>query len=142
MQLCWHIVTELKKIKSIQATTCLLFIVFSMNTLLGFACSVGINLGYNKYHHAKVCSACVHSSETKSKANENDCCSKVVTPFNLLSKVVPSSYHLIHTPDSFAISAFHLFLQPSLFLYNYFFITTTNYSPPVNIRIIIQSFLI
>ena len=36
---------------SIQTKAAFLLIVFSMNTVIGFACSMGLDMGFNKHHH-------------------------------------------------------------------------------------------
>jgi len=41
----------MKKRRSIQLKAAFLMIVFSLNTLIGFACAVGINMGFNTSHH-------------------------------------------------------------------------------------------
>ena len=41
----------MKKIKSIQLKAAFLLIVFSLNTIIGFACAVGMNMGFNSSHH-------------------------------------------------------------------------------------------
>ena len=42
---------------SIQIKAAFLLVVFALNTLVGFACSVGINMGFNSSHH--------HDEETR-----------------------------------------------------------------------------
>jgi hypothetical protein len=41
----------MKKIKTIQIKATVLLIVFSLNTLIGFACAVGLDMGFNSNHH-------------------------------------------------------------------------------------------
>jgi hypothetical protein len=41
----------MKLIKSIQLKAAFLLIVFSLNTIIGFACAVGMNMGFNSNHH-------------------------------------------------------------------------------------------
>ena len=88
----------------------ILLIVFSLNTVTGFACSIGLDLGYNKTHHQHDDS---HSVQIKQKIadahthehgptllnkqnginvsdNDVDCCSKGVTDFIKLDKAVTS----------------------------------------------------
>ena len=38
---------------SIKIKATLLITVFSLNTVMGFACSMGIDMGYNKSHHSE-----------------------------------------------------------------------------------------
>ena len=41
----------MKKIKPIQIKAAVLVIVFSLNTIIGFACAVGLDMGFNSSHH-------------------------------------------------------------------------------------------
>ncbi len=41
----------MKKLIIIQLKAAFLMIVFSLNTVIGFACAVGIDMGFNKPHH-------------------------------------------------------------------------------------------
>ena len=43
----------MKKIKTIQIIATVLMIVFSLNTIIGFACAVGLDMGFNSSHHEK-----------------------------------------------------------------------------------------
>jgi hypothetical protein len=40
-----------KKNKTIQLKAIFLLIVFSLNTIIGFACAVGLDMGFNSKHH-------------------------------------------------------------------------------------------
>jgi hypothetical protein len=86
-----------------------LLIVFSLNTIAGFACSVGVDMGYNHNHHhgGKHHPKHLHkhngehhhkhsfSTAKFSKASNDDCCSNDVTKFALLDKsVVDNNLHL------------------------------------------------
>ena len=87
----------------------LLLIVFSLNTITGFACSVGIDMGYNTHHHAH---GEKHSHKQDHKHNhlnsisvkftdassKDDCCSNDVTRFSLLDKSVAANNLLIEAP--------------------------------------------
>ena len=107
-----------------------LLIVFSLNTLAGFACSIGIDLGYNHLHHqhGKQHSHkhgeggtkhkhhhCVPGNAKLNDANpKDDCCSNDVTEFNLLDKSVVNN--ILH-------------LEAPIFLLSF---TTTSFSQTVN----------
>ena len=41
----------MKKIKNIQIKAAVLLIVFSLNTIIGFACAIGLDMGFNSNHH-------------------------------------------------------------------------------------------
>src|SRR6476469_5198618 len=80
----------------------LLLVVFSVNTLAGFACSIGVDMGYNNHHHKngkahshKKCA--LHHTNAHNHVStmvsfnditKDDCCSNTVTKFNLLDKSV------------------------------------------------------
>ena len=50
----------MKKNSSIQLKAAFLLIVFALNTVLGFACSMGLDMGYNKSHHGGISLAHFH----------------------------------------------------------------------------------
>jgi hypothetical protein len=106
----------------------LLLTIFSLNTVVGFACSVGIDMGFNSKHHhvedATEATVHIHSDGQKhihnekkenrnhSKSNHNDkaanhhnsgnkqdnCCNDEVTKFSQVDKTVPRSFDIIHPP--------------------------------------------
>ena len=96
-----------------------LLVVFSMNTVAGFACSIGVDMGYNTKHHGHPQSshAAKHSHShthkhshihkpvtgAKLKAAKDDCCSDQVNDFNKLEKAIPDNEFLLQAP-SFEIS--------------------------------------
>ena len=101
-----------------------LLTVFSLNTVAGFACSVGVDMGYNHHHHDKEEK---HSHKHKHKHNHvnqvsvkltdarsnNDCCSNDVTKFSLLDKSVAANNLLLkHT--SFLLPFTTIFLSQSI----------------------------
>ena len=87
-----------------------LLVVFSLNTLVGFACSVGVDMGYNHNHHHDENLHHKHSDNdgtnhkrqhmlstvgVKDAHSMDDCCSSDVTKFALLDKsVVDNNLHL------------------------------------------------
>jgi hypothetical protein len=50
----------MKPNRAIQLKAVFLLVVFSLNTIVGFACAVGLNMGFNKKHH--------HYDETVSRS--------------------------------------------------------------------------
>lgn len=84
-----------------------LLIVFSLNTVVGFACSIGVDMGYNSHHHqhGKKHShkhknnhvSRVSIKPTDAKSND-DCCSNDVTKFSLLDKSVAANNLLLEAP--------------------------------------------
>lgn len=136
-----------------------------MNTLAGFACSIGMNMGYNEGHHqhskepVKASTEHHHDhhdhhdqepqeSESKKEHHEGgeDCCGDI-TKLNLADKSVVSSISL-HTPIFFIafVSQFIIAEVSSASLLN----NTTSYSlrrswnlhDHTDLRIVIQSFQI
>lgn len=95
-----------------------LLVVFSLNTVAGFACSVGVDLGYNTNHngHSKKHehghgqnlkkTGASHSHKSNGAFSvENPkgyCCSNYVSKFTLLDKSVATTiYHLQDPPVFF-----------------------------------------
>jgi hypothetical protein len=103
-----------------------LLTVFSLNTVVGFACSVGIDMGFNsKHHHDEESTEAVvhihadgkkhvhyekkenhnhsksHHHEQAYNHHESDkkkdnCCNDEVTKFSQVDKTVPQSVNIIH----------------------------------------------
>ena len=145
---------------SIQLKAAFLIIVFSLNTVIGFACAVGLDMGFNTHHHN--CHEIVilttshhqdtshHNSEAnndhhKSKDGKDNCCNDQVMKFSQLDKSVPQSLNVINPIfltafvstwygiDVLNISNVHTSIK-------YF---VRSYHPPIpDIRIVIQSFQI
>lgn len=100
--------------------------VFAMNTIVGFACAIGVDMRFNSKHHHedKATEAVVHvhpdgkrhvheenkeshshgksnhhdqANNQKKSGNENDnCCNDKVTKFEQLDKSVPNSLTIIN----------------------------------------------
>ncbi len=104
----------MKSTKTIQLKAAFLLIVFSLNTLTGFACSVGMDLGFNTTHlqeeetvageskHVHADNKISHheskasghenkhaGDNCKSKEDADNCCNDKVTKFSQLDKVIP-----------------------------------------------------
>jgi hypothetical protein len=116
-----------------------LLVVFSINTIVGFACSIGIDMGYNAKHHQHGSSnspskthshksghkhshgaAHNHSDQhNHSDANattnntKDDCCANDVTKFIQLDKSVVKTNLNLQVP-TFLVALTSLFIQPSL----------------------------
>lgn len=81
--------------------------VFSLNTLAGFACSVGMNMGYNATHHKHKtlhCQKYSHHNESNEllqsvkTSPDDDCCAHDVVRFTLLDKAEPDSALSLQLP--------------------------------------------
>ena len=111
---------------SIQLKAAFLIIVFSLNTIIGLACALGVDMNFNSKHHDtnKATEAVVHlhsdgkkhvhqenkeshgdgkshhhdqANNQKKSGNEKDgCCNDRVTKFEQLDKSVPNSLSLIN----------------------------------------------
>ena len=104
----------MKSILTKQLKAALLLIVFSLNTVIGFACAVGIDMGYNSKHHhdddeATEIAVHVHADSKKhnhynvednyhhkadahkSCDDKDNCCHDKVTKFSQLDKAIPQS---------------------------------------------------
>jgi hypothetical protein len=149
----------MKKIKSIQLKAAFLVIVFSLNTVIGFACTVGLDMGFNSHHHEESAievsenhhqdkshhhdEADVHHHQTNN--DKDNCCNNEVMKFQQVDKAVASSITLI-------IPVFFTSLLASF--YNIDILSSNNrisgikhfvrsHHPPIpDIRIAIQSFQI
>lgn len=143
-----------------------LLVIFSLNSIMGFACSIGLNLGYNQHHHAKEqapshaianeyasensdhCGAVEPGDATddnSSPAKQHDCCKDEVLKFTLLDKSVSSSIK-IDAPTQFASDVAAMYF---LSVWCSQHISTIHYyvqsdHPPISkdIRIAVQSFQI
>lgn len=114
----------MKRSTSIKLKAAFLLAVFALNTVVGFACSVGVDMGFNTKHHDDATEAVVHihkdgkkhvHQEKKEKhdhsnphkhdvANnhhqsgdeKDNCCNDKVKEFQDLDKSVPYSFSLVH----------------------------------------------
>ena len=155
----------MKKIKSIQLKSAFLLTVFSLNTIIGFACAVGLDMGFNSHHHQqKVSEVQVHqdgkhhhnnkakehhdeSVKDNQHANDKDnCCNGGVIKFQQVDKNVAASFGLI---NPVVFSSFLASFYDNNILSSNNRISTINdfvrrhHRPPIpDIRIAIQSFQI
>ena len=149
----------MKRNISIQLKAAFLLVVFAMNTLVGFACAVGIDMEFNTtYHHEKANEASVHvhangknhhheEAEDKHKDNDkkDDCCNDKVLKLFETAKAVPQSAKIVSP-------IFNTAFVPVYYTLNISYpsqVSTSNkyyvrgHHPPIpDIRIAIQSFQI
>lgn len=99
---------------------------FALNTVVGFACAVGVDMGFNTkhHHHDEATEAVVHihadgknhvheekieshshsashhhdeaNNQHKSGNGKDDCCNNKVINFEQLDKSVPNSLNILH----------------------------------------------
>jgi hypothetical protein len=149
----------------------ILLIVFSLNTVVGFACSVGINMGYNAGHHKHGSSHSHKSGSSHKKGHshnsghkhshhhhegaghaqdkqnsKDDCCANDVTKFIQLDKSVVNAPQLNapHFLQGFISTYTQLFqIAPNLSVNSRFqFVRRSCFLNDTDIRISIQSFQI
>lgn len=150
----------MKRNLSIQLKAALLLTVFGLNTAIGFACAIGVDMSFNsthhhdekatevhvhadgkKHHHEKP----THSHENKHKEEKGGCCNDSVIKFSQADKSVPQSNSIVNPVFFTAFIATYYNIDityPSQVSGNtkYF---VRSYHPPIpDIRIAIQSFQI
>lgn len=86
--------------KVIQLKAIFLLVVFSLNTLVGFACAVGLNMGFNTKHHHQENAVAVahhhhegaahhhHATKTKHSTEDDNCCNDGVIKFSQTDKLI------------------------------------------------------
>jgi len=135
--------------------------VFSASTITGFACSVGIDMGYNLKHHSNEHNDAhahhdkghVHHHERGVKPtlfdgnNKDDCCTNGVVKLVQLDKLVTDNQQMINAPVYiFAFSSVYLSLttgpQETSVKYKYAYLRRSCSLNDTDIRIAIQSFQI
>lgn len=150
----------MKKIKSIQLKAAFLLIVFSLNTVIGFACAVGLDMGFNSHHHKEAKLLIVETSHHHSKINNHhedalkdnhqskdtdNCCHDKVIKIDQVAKAIPQSFSVSVNflfLSTFASTFYNINLLNSLAdTYTRYFVRS--HHPPIpDIRIAIQSFQI
>ncbi|CAN5258729.1 hypothetical protein BH11BAC6_BH11BAC6_16370 [soil metagenome] len=151
----------MKRNLSIQIKAAFLLVVFSLNMAVGFACAIGIDMGFNsKHHHDDEATEMAHvhtdgikhihheeadQDNHKSTDDQDNCCHDKVIKIAQLDKAIPPSLNIIQ-PIFFTafISSFYnigvSFLPQGSPGIKYF---VRSHHPPISdIRIAIQSFQI
>ena len=148
--------------KPIQFKAAFLLVVFSLNTLVGFACSMGVNMGFNTTHHKEETKAQIHihkdgkkhehkqeSAKKQQHAHKeatdkkDDCCKEKVIKLQIADKNLDYSkivinQPVINLPDIFYQVPFFRIVKGNV----QEFIACHFHPPPRDIRIDIQSFQI
>lgn len=150
----------MKSTISIQVKAAILLLVFGLNTIVGFACAVGVDMGFNathhhgeeasevhihkdgkKHHHAKG----THDHDQKHEDQKGNCCNDSVIKLSQIDKAVPQSNFLINPVfiTSF-VSSFYTFdiLYSSQTTTNVKYFVRGHHPPIPDVRIAIQSFQI
>lgn len=150
----------MKRNISIHLKAAFLLVIFGLNTIVGFACAVGVDMGFNASHHDEAEDVSVHmhadgkkhlhSTEAdkdhhdKKDASENHgCCNdKVISLQNLDKNLVQNANATIDVPVFILTSSFgaYSFKVPPVVPRK--FIVPTSHPPPSDIRVAIRSFQI
>ena len=145
---------------SVSIKALFLLVAFGLNTVIGFACDLGIEMGFNSSHHhdKEVTTVHVHSNgekhhhekkETKhshdEKGKKDNCCTESVNKFSQTDKSIPKANTIVNP----------VFISAFIVVYNHIDILSLSqitpsvkyfvrsYHPPIpDIRIAIQSFQI
>ena len=152
----------MKRSISIHFKAAFLLLVFALNTLVGLACALGVDMRFNtSNHHKEEATEVVvhthadgkkhqhkkasHHDANQKKDEKGGCCSDSVVKFSQLDKSVPQ-------PDTIINPVFFIAFVPTWFNININYSSQTStsikyfvrcYHPPIpDIRIAIQSFLI
>ena len=149
---------------SIQLKAAFLIIVFSMNTVIGFACSMGIDMGFNTTHHHEeevtVAPVHVHADgkkhqnhvevskhhhDSKEEAEKGGCCNDKVINFQTLDKNLAQNANIAISAPEFVPFLSNFFgidiFKPSL-VFHQKHIVRFFHPPPPDIRVLIRSFQI
>ncbi|MEO7048565.1 MAG: hypothetical protein ABI091_24915 [Ferruginibacter sp.] len=155
----------MKRNISIKIKAAFLIVVFAMNTVVGFACAVGIDMGFNGGHHddddkAMEMAIHVHADgvkhnhhnetgkhhhDNKDHSKKDDCCNNKVVKISQTDKAVPQSGTMLHPAFVTAfISSFYstdvLYAAMQIPNIKYYL---QNYHPPIpDIGIAVQRFQI
>lgn len=148
----------MNKALSIQLKAAFLLIIFSLNMMVGFACAVGVDMGFNTKHHHEEEAIEVHvHADGEKHLHENhehkhtdsekkdDCCNDKVLKISQTDKAVPQAAKLLNPVFFTAFVAVYYDLNTAYFSQVF---TSTRYfvrghHPPISdIRIAIQSFQI
>ncbi len=130
---------------SIQLKALLLLTVFGLNTAVGFACSMGIEIGFKKIHQHDEMSAAPHHDESND-THKHGCCNDAVTKFLQIDKSVPQLSTIAVNP--IFLSGFTALFYMITFAADFKVIPANTYAlqryhpPGAEIRIAIQSFQI
>jgi ABC-type nickel/cobalt efflux system permease component RcnA len=157
----------MNKIRTIQLKAVFLLIVFSLNTIIGFACAVGLDMGFNSHHHEEEVTDMPvhvhadgkkhqHYNEASNHHDENikdhhrtndkdNCCNDHVTKIAQQDKAIAPSISIIN-PIFFAalISSFYnIEILLSSGVDSHIKYSVQRHHPPIpDIRVAIQSFQI
>lgn len=148
----------MNQITSIKIKSLLLLIIFSFNMIVGFACAVGVDMGFNNNHIDRVpIKVHVHANgkkhehrqkpEHKHTGNDqkDDCCNDKVFKISQSDKAVPQAVKLINPvfTTAFMVAYYDLLITTYSHIHTSPKYFVRDHHPPIpDIRIAIQSFQI
>ncbi len=155
----------MKILTSIQLKALFLLTVFALNTVVGFACNLGVDMGFNKRNHptekANVpATTHIHANgkkhihhnkkvdnhqENKKTSGKNGCCKDAVVKFQNVDKALSQNIKVSLDAPVFVAIISTFYCIDALKINNNYpekHYTRFFYPPPPDIRIAIQSFQI
>ena len=143
---------SMKRNKSIQFKAAFLLIAFSLNSVVGFACAAGLDMGFNSNHHEEsgmeVSGNHHHEANTnchQTNSHKDNCCNNGVVKFQQIDKNIETSFSLIGPSffTSFPASFYNIDILSSGNKSSGIYYLVRKHRPPIpDIRIAIQSFQI
>ena len=133
----------MNKTISIKLKALFLLIVFALNTIVGFACATGVDMGFNHKHHHEETVGSHHHDEKDDADKDGGCCNGPVIKLQQLDKNI--NQNAKSNIDSPLILVLHTLLCNDIFNTKTLIskcIVPLYYPPPPDIRIAIQSFQI
>ena len=124
--------------------------VFTLNTVIGFACALGVDMGFNyKHHHDEIADhhheGIADHHDEKNDSDKDGCCNDAVIKFQQVEKSLTQNAK-VNVDVPIILLAFHSLLGIDLFNISTSpvnkYAAPLYYSPPPDIRIAIQSFQI
>lgn len=157
----------MKRSPSIQLKATFLLIVFSLNTVVGCVCTVGLDMGFNSSHHQKEKTVLAHrdvpahqhakahlhdkqnnlaKDHHSSKETKDNCCTDEAAKFAKVDKLTPQSIDFSINPI-FCTAFLSIFYDFDFFPLNSHtpdnkFFVRSHHPPIPDIRVAIQSFQI
>lgn len=151
----------MKRNTSIQLKAAFLIFIFGLNTVVGFACAMGMSFNSSHHHdeeakisvhiradekkhehHNKTAARHHHEEKESSKKEKDDCCNSKVIKFQYLDKNLnPNAKTVINNPV-FASNLSPIFNINILKTVPQKYLLRNFHPPPPDIRVAIQSFQI
>jgi hypothetical protein len=147
----------MSKAPSIQLKAAFLLIIFSLNMIVGFACAMGMDMGFNtRHHHEEAIKVHVHADGKKhhhEKAGhkhagndeKDDCCNDKAVKISQADKTVPQAAKLLSPVFFTAFVATYYTVNisyPPQEIASCKYFVRGHHPPGPDIRIAIQSFLL